>query len=294
MLNSLAKNKNTKIIQGIADISQNYDSFLIDQWGVLHNGYNAHLKAVEALQFLKNNGKSIVLISNSSRPPQISEQLLASLGYPRDSYDMSVTSGGLTRDYLMTVASKFGKHVKVFDDSGEPSALLAGLNFESVDSIKDANFILMARTEANSLDEYLDDLHYGVQAKLPMVCGNPDKVSLSLDGSLHICPGAVAEAYENMGGEVILFGKPQYAIYEQALSLLGDVSAKPLLLDRVLAIGDSLEHDIDGGNMAGCDTLLIASGIHKHDLLPLSRDSLVAFPRSLAANYVAETFSIQG
>ena len=70
-----------------------------------------------------------------------------------------------------------------------------------------ANFILMARAEADSLDDYMEDLQQGIVAKLPMICGNPDKVSVSLDGGLHICPGAVAEAYEQMGGEVVIFGK---------------------------------------------------------------------------------------
>ena len=287
-------NKNTSIIKGIRDIYDQYDAFLIDQWGVLHNGHAPHPKAIEALAFLKTKKKPTVLISNSSRPPEVSQELLLSLGYPRNSYTAAVTSGGLTRHYLENEAGKFGKYVKVFDDSGEPSALLAGLDFEAVESVKDANFILMARAEADSLDDYQQDLQQGIDAKLPMVCGNPDKVSVSLDGSLHICPGAVAQAYEQMGGQVVIFGKPAAPIYEQALQLVADNLHKPLLRTRILAIGDSLEHDINGGNMAGCDTLLIASGIHKGELLPLTDVALQAFRKNheICANFVCELFSL--
>ncbi len=287
-------NKDTRIIKGIKEISHKYDAFLIDQWGVLHNGHAPHPKAMEALKFLKQQGKPVVLISNSSRPPKVSEELLKTLGYPRESYDAAVTSGGLTREYLASTASQFGKYVKVFDDSGEPSALLQDLDFEAVESVEQANFILMARAEADSLDDYMADLQHGIKAKLPMICGNPDKVSVSLDGSLHICPGAVAEAYSKMGGEVVIFGKPAYPIYEQALKFVADNLQKPLSLDKVLAIGDSLEHDIDGGNMAGCGTLLIASGIHKDALLPLNDSSLQAFRKNhaVSADYVCDLFCV--
>ena len=286
--------KNTSIIKGIRDIYDEYDAFLIDQWGVLHNGHAAHPKAKEALAFLKTKNKPTVLISNSSRPPETSEKLLTSLGYPRNSYTAAVTSGGLTRDYLQNEAGKFGKYVKVFDDSGEPSALLAGLDFQPVEAVSEANFILMARAEADSLDDYMQDLQEGIKSKLPMICGNPDKVSVSLDGGLHICPGAVAEAYQKMGGEVVIFGKPAAPIYEQALKLVASNLHKPLLRTKILAIGDSLEHDIDGGNMAGCATLLIASGIHNGDLLPLNDSKLNAFRQAnkVAADFACELFCL--
>ena len=46
--------------------------------------------------------------------------------------------------------------------------------------------------------------------------------------------------YEELGGEVVLLGKPANVLYEEALRMLG------LRKDEVLAIGDSLQHDIAG------------------------------------------------
>jgi ribonucleotide monophosphatase NagD (HAD superfamily) len=46
---------------------------------------------------------------------------------------------------------------------------------------------------------------------------------------------------------------------------------------RILAVGDSLEHDIAGGIRAGCMTVLVAGGIHATDLThPLALSVLSA------------------
>eukprot|EP00955_Chlamydomonas_euryale_P071203 360996-Chlamydomonas_euryale.AAC.5 len=73
-------------------------------------------------------------------------------------------------------------------------------------------------------------------------------------------PGLLAKWYGEMGGTATLMGKPAPAIYEAAMSAL-DLSPKD-----VIAIGDSLEHDIAGAAAAGIDSLLIAGGIHAADL----------------------------
>ena len=51
---------------------------------------------------------------------------------------------------------------------------------------------------------------------------------------------AFRQWYEELGGEVVLLGKPAAVLYEEALRMLG------LRKDEVLAIGDSLQHDIAG------------------------------------------------
>lgn len=46
--------------------------------------------------------------------------------------------------------------------------------------------------------------------------------------------------YEELGGEVVRLGKPAAVLYEEALRMLG------LRKSEVLAIGDSLQHDVAG------------------------------------------------
>lgn len=69
-------------------------------------------------------------------------------------------------------------------------------------------------------------------------------------------PGALAQHYEQCGGTAWLMGKPAAAIYEIALR---DLDLAPR---DVLAIGDSIEHDVAGAHAAGIDALFITSGIH--------------------------------
>ena len=90
---------------------------------------------------------------------------------------------------------------------------------------------------------------------LPLICTNPDLVSL--DGPRRTPgPGAFASTYEEAGGLVRWVGKPWPLIYETALARL----AMPA--DRIVAVGDSLEHDVRGAAGAGIDSALVLSGVH--------------------------------
>jgi ribonucleotide monophosphatase NagD (HAD superfamily) len=68
--------------------------------------------------------------------------------------------------------------------------------------------------------------------------------------------GSIALAYQELGGPVRWFGKPYPAIYQHARALLNDMAA-----DRILCIGDSIEHDIAGAASAGIASCLVRTGI---------------------------------
>jgi HAD superfamily hydrolase (TIGR01459 family) len=95
---------------------------------------------------------------------------------------------------------------------------------------------------------------------MTIICGNPDRV-VGHGDSLHLCVGALAEAYERMGGPVVWFGKPYKPIYEQAWEMTG----KPDIA-KILAIGDSLLTDVGGAVNFGCDVVWNVEGIHWDEL----------------------------
>ena len=72
--------------------------------------------------------------------------------------------------------------------------------------------------------DYTDTLKQGVDRNIPMICANPDK-QVRIGGQLHWCAGALAEIYEDLGGSVIYPGKPHAAIYDLAVSRVGDAAA---------------------------------------------------------------------
>ena len=52
-------------IQSLSDLIDDYDLFLFDQWGVIHNGINIFPNAEEVFLHLQNLKKQVVIISNS-------------------------------------------------------------------------------------------------------------------------------------------------------------------------------------------------------------------------------------
>ena len=57
-----------KELNHLEDIYEKYDTFIIDLWGVMHNGVTLNSSAIEAVDKLKKNSKKIVFLSNAPRP----------------------------------------------------------------------------------------------------------------------------------------------------------------------------------------------------------------------------------
>ena len=128
-----------------------------------------------------------------------------------------------------------------------------------MDTIEEAEFILLNGTEKDRFPEYDTLLRDAAERNLPLVCSNGDFVSITPDGELVQCPGVVARRYEALGGHVRWHGKPTEGAYRMALD---GVTADA----RILAIGDSLYHDIGGAAANGFSSLFITSGIHRPEL----------------------------
>ena len=52
----------------LRDIIHNYDSFVIDLWGVVHNGIKPFEGAIKTIEELHNNNKKYYFLSNAPRP----------------------------------------------------------------------------------------------------------------------------------------------------------------------------------------------------------------------------------
>ena len=53
-------------ISGLNEIYKNYDVFILDQWGVMHDGYKGYLSAIDCVNKLIKKNKTLIIISNSS------------------------------------------------------------------------------------------------------------------------------------------------------------------------------------------------------------------------------------
>ena len=250
------------MLSGLCEIAERYDLFLIDQWGVLHDGETPLPGAIGALEGLREMGKPVVLLSNSSRRAEVGVANLERIGVDRSLYGHLVTSGeevwACLRARMEPFYRSLGRRCFMFTWAGD-RGLSEGQNLVRADDIADADFILAAGTGGEPVAEYEDRLRAAAARDLPMICANSDFVSLAPDGSTAVCTGSIARRYEELGGRVRWHGKPDSSVYETCLSLFPEAR-------RVIGIGDSMHHDIGGARGAGIDSLFVAAGIHAAEL----------------------------
>jgi HAD superfamily hydrolase (TIGR01459 family) len=252
-------------VAGVSALATDYDGFILDQWGVLHDGTSPYAGAIECLEQLRAAGKRVVVLSNSGRREAENLRFMARMGFPAALFDRFVGAGDDARRAIAARADPFhlalGRRCFAFTRNGDHS-LIDGIGLEIVDRVEAADFLAAIGTDSpqRNLPDYEAALQAGISRGLPMVCANPDLVRLSPEGTIE-APGVLARRYEALGGTVFYHGKPHAAIYGSCLDALAIASR-----ERVLAIGDSIEHDVLGASRAGLRSAFVAGGIHAEEL----------------------------
>ncbi len=247
--------------QGLYEMMDSYDGFIMDQWGVLHNGIQPYDGVLDSLNHLKARKKQVVILSNSAKRSEDNVERLKRLGIKSSHYKAVVTAGEVTWQGLKEQKEAPFKDIgqKCFLISRpDDKALLSGLDVELVSDIEEAQFILI--TSFDSPTAKIEDLDVpfklAVKKRLPAICANPDMVTV-FGNERAVGPGAIAKRYHELGGAVHLVGKPHKTIFRYCLQMFDGV-----IPSRILVIGDSLQHDIAGGMGVTIDTAFITSGIH--------------------------------
>ncbi len=250
-----------RAISNLRDVANDFDGFILDLWGLVHDGERPYPPSAETLRALKVAGKKTLLLSNAPRRAYALVEAMTKMGIGRELYGEVLSSGEATREALIKRDDPFfaalGRKVyhlgperdrSVFEDTG----------LTIVSDLADADFIV--NTGPISLDEKVDDylavLEPAARRALPMVCANPDFVVIRA-GRPIVCAGAIAARYTEMGGKVALRGKPDPSIYHLAVEQLG-VADKA----RVAVVGDALETDVKGARASGLASIWCTGGIH--------------------------------
>lgn len=255
----------TRIITGVGAIASQFDAALVDIWGVIHDGRVPFMDAIEACRRFRAECGPVVLISNSPRPSTAIPEQFRQIGVPTDFYDAIATSGDATRAELAQRAP--GPAFKLGPARDEP--LYDGLDL-SFAPMEDAAFISctgLFDDNIETADDYVDLLTAARARGLEMVCANPDLVVHRGDRLIY-CGGALAKAYKQIGGHVILGGKPHAPIYRLAMAGVADANGGAAVApERILAIGDGPDTDVAGAIAQGFAALFIARGIHRDDVV---------------------------
>ena len=249
----------TEPLSGLSAIAEHYDAVLCDVWGVLHNGREAFLGPCDALSRFAAEHGTVVLISNAPRPATAVHGQLAELGVPKAAWNGFVTSGDATRALL--AARSPGPVFRLGPDRDQP--LYEGLGLEFA-PLEDAAFICctgLFDDDVETAEDYRAALTGAAARGLDFICANPDLV-VHRGEKLIPCAGALAALYAELGGKVVMAGKPHAATYDLALSEVDRLAGRAIPKSRVLAIGDGVGTDVLGANRQGLDCLFITGGIH--------------------------------
>lgn len=253
----------TKFCHGISDISDTYMGFIIDQWGVLHNGERPYDGVIDCLRELRNRKKHIIILSNSGKRAEQNKERLKKIGIGPSLYDEILTSGEMTWQGLKSQNDGFfkglGKKPYVISRGGDTS-IVDDLDMEIVSDVKKASFLMISGTDApaKTMDDYDPILKAAARARLTALCANPD--SLGVMGAGYIMgAGTLARRYQDFGGVVHYIGKPHQPIFQQCIRML---QAKEIYPGHTVIIGDTMAHDVLGGWLVNIDSCLVKGGLH--------------------------------
>jgi HAD superfamily hydrolase (TIGR01459 family) len=246
-----------------AALASGYDAVLSDVWGVIHNGITATMAACDALRRFREQGGTVMLITNAPRPGNVVVKFIDRVGVPHDAYDGIVSSGDVTRAAMAERPDKNVFHIGPERDLPIFEGL--GLNFVPLDK---ADYVVctgLRNDEVETPEGYRAELGELRRRRMFMLCGNPDLV-VERGEKLVYCAGAVADLYRSLGGAVLYAGKPHRPIYDLALARIAALRGAEPPLKRVLAIGDSIRTDLKGATDMGLDCLFVTAGIHAEEL----------------------------
>ena len=248
--------KKLRELNHLSEISDEYDTFIIDLWGVMHNGIKLNSSAMKAVENLKKSSKKIVFLSNAPRPSLKVINFLSKIGMDKKYLSRVMTSGEAAMHAINQ--NKYGKS---FFHLGPPrdTSIFDKVKQNKTD-IEKCDFILCT----GLFDDHDNDLNYYKSflreyISKQFVCTNPD-LTVHRGSLEELCAGSIAKVFEELGGKVSYFGKP----YPEVYNLCFEKS------EKVLAIGDNLRTDVKGANNLKLDCIFITDGVHRDEISKIS------------------------
>lgn len=277
----------TRLLDSVRDVAADYDALVFDQWGVLHDGAKPYTHAVGTLTDLGERGHRLAVLSNSGKRARANLHRIEDIGYPPGLFQQVMSSGeALWRD-LLTGRIEERVFFATERTPGDAKLFAEGLDLRFVPDTGNAEAVLLLGCPDDSaVEDWDDQLDAATARGLPAYCANPDRRSPRPLGRFAIQPGALADGYERRGGAVAYYGKPYPPVFaglEDALDLAGG---------RLVLIGDSLEHDIDGAARAGWDSVFVWGSLHRSDIDPRNVAGSIA-ELSMAKGIAPPTYAIE-
>lgn len=250
--------KMIKPIVNLSKIADNYETFLLGFNGVLTEGQGLLTEAASCLNAMFNQGKKVIVITNSAIRLADFALWFAQNGINPAAFSCLMTAGEILHYKFKSRSGDFAAVGNLYYHMGSTvdCGVFSGLDMTPVSAVENAHFLYMNEVSdvSDTLETYLPVLEHAAGLGLPFICAGNDTSSFK-DGKICLSPAAVAEQYAVMGGRIITVGKPDSRIFSYCLD--GATEAGDLLV-----IGDNLATDIKGAEMLGASSMLVSKGVH--------------------------------
>lgn len=230
---------------------ERYDALLLDLDGTLMHGTRPIPHAAEAVRTARDRGLKIGFVTNNaSRTP---EQAVAHL----DTVDVEaapeeIASSPQIAVQLLAEHAPAGSTILVLGADGLMQAV-ASAGFTPVREDGDEVTAVVQGFSPDLGWAQLAEGGYALRRGIPWIATNTD-ATLPTERGIAPGNGALVQALVHATGRTpLVAGKPEPAMFSLAAKALG--------ARRPLAVGDRLDTDIEGGNRAGIDTLLVLTGV---------------------------------
>ena len=247
----------TIIIESVQALLAAFDGFLIDQWGVIHDGNAVYPGVAHALETLRRSGKKSIILTNSSKSEAVNRaRLQHTFSVSQDSYSHLVSSTDVLMEFLLGGNESEGVSGAAFVVAdGSDGLITERCGLAVSDTVADAEYVLLLSAAAGQdREKQMDWIGEAAGRGLPLFCPSADESSVTASGVVDGL-ASIVRAYEAAGGRVRNFGKPAPQVYRRCGQLLGEMDP-----ERVLAVGDQWRTDVLGAKGHGYKALLVATG----------------------------------
>ena len=224
-------------------------AFISDMDGVIYHGNLLLPGAREFVNWLEDNGKEYIFLTNSSERSQKElKQKLNRLGLDVGEQHF-YTSALATASYLKSDCP--GGSAYVIGEAG-----LVGALYDAGYSMNDVNpdYVVVGETSGYSYDKILKAVRL-VRNGAKLIGTNPDVTGPIENGIAPACRALIAPIEMAANRQAYFIGKPNPLMMRHAQKRL---NASP---EDTVIIGDRMDTDIVAGIESGLDTVLVLSGV---------------------------------